>query len=80
MIICFLFCFNFAFKFNLRRYTTEAHSEARRLRSMMVEAQRERAAAELREADLKRTVQHLGGAAGSGLEVRACTRPLFGST
>jgi len=40
---------------------TEAHSELRRIRSMMVEAQRERSAAELREADLKRTVQLMGG-------------------
>jgi Ca2+-binding EF-hand superfamily protein len=40
---------------------TEAQSEARRLRSMMMEAQRERSAAELRESDLKRTVQLLGG-------------------
>ena len=40
---------------------SEAQSETRRMRSLMAEAQRERAAAELREAELKRTVQALGG-------------------
>lgn len=50
---------------------SEAQSEARRLRSLMVEAQRERAAAELREADLKRTLASLGG---GGLEDAKLTK------
>jgi len=50
---------------------SEAQSETRRMRSLMAEAQRERAAAELREADLKRTIHALGG---GGVEGAAMAR------
>ena len=50
---------------------SEAQSEVRRLRSIMVEAQRERAAAELREAELKRTLNEIGG---DGVEDYKSTR------
>jgi Ca2+-binding EF-hand superfamily protein/DNA repair exonuclease SbcCD ATPase subunit len=50
---------------------SEAQSEVRRLRSIMVEAQRERAAAELREAELKRTLNEIGG---GGVEDYKSTR------
>tara|TARA_B110000977_G_scaffold136810_1_gene173758 strand:- start:23770 stop:29397 length:5628 start_codon:yes stop_codon:yes gene_type:complete len=49
----------------------ESQSEMRKLRSLMAEAQRERADAELREVELRRTIQTIGN---NGLEEAANTR------
>ena len=49
----------------------ESQSEMRKLRSLMAEAQRERADAEVREMELRRTIQTISN---SGLEEAAATR------
>ena len=50
---------------------SESQSETRKLRTLMAEAQRERADAELREVELRRTIQTIGT---QGVEEAAATR------
>ena len=50
---------------------SESQSETRKLRTLMAEAQRERADAELREVELKRTIQTIGT---QGVQEAAATR------